>query len=374
MRSSRHVGSLVALTTAAVLALGVGAAPAFAHDRPADKVPVAVGTGGAVATVDADATRVGLDVLRTGGNAVDAAVAAAATLGVTEPFSSGIGGGGFFVYYDAASGQVHTIDGRETAPAAMQSDAFIENGRGDPVRRRRDVRALRRRARHPADLGHARSTQWGTLDLSRALAGATEVARRGFVVDQTFADQVDDERGTVRRVPVHARSCTCPAAPRPPSGPSSATATWPARTTCWRARASTRSTPAALARDIVDTVQDPPVARRSTLVVRPGLMELGDLAAYRAPLREPTHVSYRGLDVYGMAPPSSGGSTVGEALNILETADLGRARPDPGAAPLPRGERPRLRRPQPLRGRPRLRRRPAGASCSPTGSPPSAPA
>ena len=67
-------------------------------------------------------------MLRRGGNAVDAAVAAAATLGVTEPFSAGIGGGGFFVYYDAATGQVHTIDGRETAPMAMQSDAFVENG------------------------------------------------------------------------------------------------------------------------------------------------------------------------------------------------------------------------------------------------------
>ena len=95
---------------------GAAAAP-----RAVDKSPVAIGAGGAVATVDAEATRVGLEVLRKGGNAVDAAVAAAATLGVTEPYSAGIGGGGFFVYYDAESGRVHTIDGRETAPAAMHS-------------------------------------------------------------------------------------------------------------------------------------------------------------------------------------------------------------------------------------------------------------
>src|SRR6188472_3593751 len=87
------------------------------------KAPVAVGRGGAAATVDVDATSVAIKVLRHGGNAVDAAVAAAATLGVTEPFSAGIGGGGFLVYYDARTKRVHTIDGREAAPAAMQENA-----------------------------------------------------------------------------------------------------------------------------------------------------------------------------------------------------------------------------------------------------------
>src|SRR4051794_41671440 len=92
--------------------------------------PVATGYGGAVATVDPTATAVGLDVLRRGGNAVDAAVAAAATLGVTEPFSAGIGGGGFFVYYNAQRHSVSTIHGREARPATMTSTHLIDPAHG----------------------------------------------------------------------------------------------------------------------------------------------------------------------------------------------------------------------------------------------------
>jgi len=73
---------------------------------------------------------------------------------------------------------------------------------------------------------------------------------------------------------------------------------------------------------IVDTVTRPPVGPDADHVWRPGAMTLADLAAYTALEREPTHVDYRGYDVYGMGPPSSGGSTVGEALNILEGYDL----------------------------------------------------
>ena len=325
MRSSRQPGPLVALVAAVALAIGVGAVPASAHPPRGDKVPVAEGYGGAVTTVDADATRVGLDVLRRGGNAVDAAVAAAATLGVTEPYSAGIGGGGFFVYYDAATGQVHTIDGRETAPAATQSDAFVEDGVALPFA---DAVTSGLSVGVP---GTPRTwatalEQWGSIDLRTALRGATDVAHRGFVVDQTFVDQT---AANVARFSAFRSSADLFLRRGAP----------PAVGSVFRNRdlahtyelLSRHGADAfytgRLAKEIVRTVQHPPVNRRSPLVVRPGVLELDDLASYQALLRDPTHVTYRGLDVYGMAPPSSGGSTVGEALNILEASDLDGASP-----------------------------------------------
>src|SRR5919112_4122674 len=123
-----------ALAATAALVLTVPrAGPAAAHGHgSAPNGPTAYGYGGAVSTVDPTATAVGLDVLRHGGNAVDAAIAAAATLGVTEPFSAGIGGGGFFVYYDAKRHKVSTIDGREAGPASMTEDWFINPVNGQP--------------------------------------------------------------------------------------------------------------------------------------------------------------------------------------------------------------------------------------------------
>src|SRR3954447_25264384 len=101
MRIRRSM-ALFGVAVAGLLAVPV---PALAAAPPRN--PTATGYGGAIATVDPTATAGGLNVLRHGGNAVDAALAAVATLGVTEPFSSGIGGGGFFVYYDARRHQVH---------------------------------------------------------------------------------------------------------------------------------------------------------------------------------------------------------------------------------------------------------------------------
>src|SRR5688572_12781134 len=119
--------ALTVFATVSVLLIGSG--PVVARPpEPILKTPTATGTGGAAATVDLLGTRAAIDVLRAGGNAVDAAVAAAAVLGVVEPFSCGIGGGGFMTIYRAKDRSVHTIDHREAAPATMRPDSFFANG------------------------------------------------------------------------------------------------------------------------------------------------------------------------------------------------------------------------------------------------------
>ena len=168
----------------AALAVQVGAlADAGLHGPP-----TAIGTGGAAATVDVLATQAAVETLRDGGNAVDAAVAAAAVLGVTEPFSCGIGGGGFMVIYDADSGEVTTIDGRESAPAAMRPDSFWENGRPLPFNDAR-YSGLSVGVPGTVETWDEALERYGTISLEEALAPAIRVARDGFVVDKTFFDQ-----------------------------------------------------------------------------------------------------------------------------------------------------------------------------------------
>ncbi|MGH3177202.1 MAG: gamma-glutamyltransferase, partial [Streptosporangiaceae bacterium] len=118
---------------ALLLAIPVGARAA-ASQTAAGVVqePVATGSGGAVASMDVGASQAGIDVLKHGGNAVDAAVATASALGVTVPFVAGPGGGGFMVIYLAKTHEVVTIDGRENCPAACTSTMFIDPATGQP--------------------------------------------------------------------------------------------------------------------------------------------------------------------------------------------------------------------------------------------------
>ena len=302
-------------------AVALIATPASAAQQAPPKDPIAVGRGGAVSSVDPYATEVGLDVLRRGGNAVDAAVATAAALGVTEPYSAGIGGGGFFVYYDARSGRVHTIDGRETAPALMEEDAFVENGGAIPFAEAVTSGLSVGVPGTPATWELALD-KWGSIGLRDALRPAARLADKGFVVDATFRQQTIDNAARFADF-TSTRELFLPGGAPPEEGTVLRNPDLARTYELLGQRGTQFLYDGRLAEEIVETVIQPPVVPGSTRVVRPGLMRLPDLHAYQALLRDPTLVDYRGLTVAGMAPPSSGGSTVGEALNILENSDLG---------------------------------------------------
>ncbi|WLW51193.1 gamma-glutamyltransferase [Streptomyces sp. YU58] len=311
----------VLAVSAAVVSVGAAAPPAE-RGTPA-KTPVAVGYGGAVASVDPDASAAGIEVLKKGGNAVDAAVATAAALGVTEPYSSGIGGGGYFVYYDAKSRTVHTIDGRETAPLTAGSDLFLENGKplafADAVSSGLSVGTPGTPATWATALG-----KWGSRSLGSVLKPAERIARDGFVVDDTFRSQTASNETRFRYFPDTAK-LFLPGGRLPVVGSTFKNPDL-ARTYAELARKGVGALyHGDLGDDIVDTVNKPPVDPASGWNARPGDLTEKDLAAYRAKLQKPTKTSYRGLGVYSIAPSSSGGTTVGEALNILENTDLSKA-------------------------------------------------
>jgi gamma-glutamyltranspeptidase / glutathione hydrolase len=330
MRSTRN--GLLALSAAIVLscagASAAGASPAATAPAAAAsgvfiaKQPVAVGTGGAVASDDVEATSAGLDVLRHGGNAVDAAVAVAATLGVADPFVAGIGGGGYLVYYNARTRQVQTIDGRETAPALAGASLFIDPATGKPLPFPVAVTSGLSVGVPGTLMTWQRALDlWGTQSLAQVLRPAERVAFEGFPVDATFREQVRENAFRFTQFS-STRDLFMPGGQLPVVG---ATFRNPdlARTYQQIGRLGAGYFyGGGLGGDIVNTVEHLPLVPGATITPRPGLMRIGDLSDYAALVRAPTQVNYRGYDVYGMAPSSSGGTTDGEALNILSNFDL----------------------------------------------------
>ncbi|MFJ6357061.1 gamma-glutamyltransferase [Pseudarthrobacter oxydans] len=324
-----YLGRRFAAVTAALamsVTTGALASPASAdsgQDDKSKKTPVATGYGGAVSTVDLDASEAAIKILRKGGNAVDAAVAAAATLGVTEPYSAGIGGGGYFVYYDAEKEKISTIDGRETAPAAMPADAFINPQDGKPY-------VFKKQATSGISVGvpgtpatwERALERWGRFSLAEVLSPAIKVATAGFKVDETFRQQTADNQD--RFAPFAAtRELFLPGGAPPAVGTVFKNPDLADTYKLLASKGMDAFYEGKLAEDIVRTVRNAPSAPGPDALPGPaGVMTTEDLDDYEALDQDPTHVNYRGYDVYGMAPSSSGGTTVGEALNILEVFDL----------------------------------------------------
>jgi gamma-glutamyltranspeptidase/glutathione hydrolase len=303
----------VLATAVAALALGIGAA---ADVGSGSGPPTSVGHGGAAASVEQIATQAAIDTLKKGGNAIDAAVAAAGVLGVTEPFSCGVGGGGFMVIR-TAEGKVTTIDGRETAPAAMMPTSFWENGTPLPFN---DARFSGMSVGVPGTVATwvEALDEYGTMRLADVLQPGIHVARHGYLIDQTWFDQANAVRDWFDDVPATASLFLDPDGTPHDVG---AVFTNPDLAATYERIAHLGLKGfyrGAIADALVITADYPTVSPTANHVFRPGVITMRDLHTYAAPERAPTHVNYRGLDVYSMGPPSSGGSTVGEALNILE--------------------------------------------------------
>jgi gamma-glutamyltranspeptidase / glutathione hydrolase len=304
------------ILAAAVLAIVlVDPQVGLAQSEPA-KRPTAVGKDGGAASVDALGTRAAIETLERGGNAVDAAVAAAGVLGVVEPFSCGIGGGGFMVIR-TRKGEITTIDSRELSPRAMRPDSFMESGAPLPFN---DARFSGLSAGVPGTVaGWERALdRYGTRDLDDVLEHGLRVAEKGFVVDSTFVSQTTPNIDWFDDIPSTAALYLDPDGSARDEG---STLRNPdlARTYRLIARRGTDGFyEGPVAEAMVEAAQDPPVAPDANHTWRAGLMTEDDVDDYTAPEREPARIHYRGLDIWGMGPPSSGGSTVGEALNILE--------------------------------------------------------
>ncbi|MBE9139550.1 gamma-glutamyltransferase [Nodosilinea sp. LEGE 07088] len=290
---------------------------------------VAEGYGGAVATADAQATQVGIDVLQQGGNAIDAAVASAAALGVVEPFYGGIGGGGFMVIYLKESDRVITLDGREQAPASASVDMF-----NDPENPGVALPFAPHRISSGAAVGVPGTllewaealSRYGTLSLAEALQPAIALAEEGFVVDETFASQVTQNQ--LRFAAFTSTQDLFLPGGQPPAIGSRLKNPDLAKTYRLLATQGVNAFyRGEIGAAIAQTVQPPPTIAEPPFPVIPGGMTLTDLDRYAVRVRPPTVTPYRGYTLYGMGLPSSGGLTTGEIFRLLEGFDLSPTNP-----------------------------------------------
>ncbi len=295
---------------AALLLLGLQTALA------AVSLPAVVGSGGAVASADPYATAAGLEVLRRGGNAVDAAVATALALAVVHPEAGNLGGGGFAVV--KIGDRLASLDFRETAPAAASREMYLDEA-GEPLPEASIVGGLAAGVPgSPRGLWELHRRR-GSLPWSGVVAPARRLARRGFVVSRQLEAVLDSYRERLERFPETA-AVWLPGG-RPP-------------------RAGGRLRQPALARALAayarrgpEALTAGPLAEAAERAARRhgGVLTAADLAAYRPVWREPVRFEAFGWQLAGMDLPSSGGIVVGQVLGLAERIGW-RGQPRFGAA------------------------------------------
>jgi gamma-glutamyltranspeptidase/glutathione hydrolase len=284
--------------------LAVLAAVAVAHLRAASHDPVRA-RHGMVGSTDEYASRAGLHILRTGGNAIDASVAVGFALAVTHPAAGNLGGGGFMVIR-MADGRETTIDYREAAPAAAQRDMFLDQN-GEPVPNRSQVGSLASGV--PGSVAGLALAQrrYGRLPLAKVIAPAIALARDGFEVSGALADSLNGAQRVLANFPASARAFR--------------------RADGTMLEAGDRLVQADLARTLTLIASQGPEAFYKGAIAdliaaemsrSGGLVTKADLSAYTPRERPPIVGMYRGHRVVSMPPPSSGGIALVQLLNILE--------------------------------------------------------
>lgn len=277
----------------------------------------AVAKGAMVATVNKLATEAGLNAIRRGGNAVDAAIAAAATLGVVDSFNSGIGGGCFMIIRKA-DGTIYALDGREMAPAAATRDMFIRNGKGDTTLSQNGPLA----SGIPGSVAvYQRALELaGRGTLADVLLPAAQLAEDGFVLDERFPKKVKNKE--VDLTPIIKRY------------PGTARVLLHSDGTPRQAGEVLRQPDLAMtyrkiATEGIGYFYGGEFAQKVGTWMREngGIITAADFANYQVKEREALRTTYRGYEIIGMPPPSSGGVHVAEILNILEHFDVANLTP-----------------------------------------------
>lgn len=295
------------------------------HPTPSEQIAPEPGTGTQVqqltqadsfmvAAANPYAVDVGYEILRAGGNAVDAAIAIQLVLNLVEPQSSGIGGGAFLLYFDATAAEITAYDGRETAPQQVTSDLFLQaNGQPfdffDAVVGGRSVGVP-----GVIKLLETVHQRHGNLPWADLFAPAIQLADAGFIVSPRLASLIELDQERLRRYPTTQAYFFRPDGQPLQAGDRLQNPEFAQTLRLIAEQGSAGFYTGPVATDMVAAVQG--------VLDNPGWLSLSDLAAYDAKVRAPVCVPYRVYQVCGMGPPSSGGLTVGQILGILNTFDL----------------------------------------------------
>ena len=289
-------------------------------------MPVEAGTANAsaraehamIAAAHPAAAEAGARILAEGGGAIDAAIAAQMVLGLVEPQSSGIGGGGFLLYYDAERERVESYDGRETAPAAVDERLFMAGGGTPKAWREAAVGGLPVGVPGVVRMLERTHRAHGRMPWARLFEPAAALAEQGFAISPRLASMIESNPD-LARFPDTRRYFFHPDGVPKRAGETLVNVAY-------------AETMRAIAYEGADALHEGPIASRIVAAVRgdsvnPGTLALADLAGYRAGERPPVCLDYRRHRLCSMGPPSSGGVTMLQILGLLERFVLASAAP-----------------------------------------------